>query len=736
MSDPKNVLNTRIKLRYASYAEWQESTVTLLPGEVALCYVEANNSEIKNTAPTVLFKVGDGSHTFSGLKWASARAADVYDWAKASENPSYTKEEADGKFAVVGHKHDDLYAAKVHNHDELYYRNSEIDTKVEEINKAIGDVRSALETDTNTTYRFDLSEGNKLSIYSKELGGSEVLVGTFAVDFSAINAEIAKKLDIETFNTFKSGYDTTIAGINESLAKKLETSDIAGKADTSYVNEELAKKADASLVYTKTESDGKFSVIGHNHDDIYYRATEIDTKVEEINKALGIHSESIEDLVETIGGIDSVVDSLVENMEAVYGDKGEIKAIKGRLDTAETNITNLTNNKADKSDLKDWELKADADLVRGRVSTLEGHFGETGRVTVAEGKISTLETKVGNLSGAFQFKGTAEKVEDLPAASAANAGHVYVIGSKEYASDGSSWIVLGDESSWVLKTTYEAHLLTQEATDKGQSEKIAAIEKDIADNREDWATKTSVVKSSTNGSITVNGSDFVVYDDSSLAGRVKELEENLYELPSDVVQDANYKHITVTSTSVSDGVNTFEKYNDTALAGRVSALEAKPFDTYATKDEVKIERERIDSIVNTTIPTLATKEEVANTVNGINGTIATLATKSELAGVKGKVDGVIADYLKGSDKTELQGNIDKKQDIITDLETIRSGAAAGATAVQPDAIKDMLTKTEAASTYETIANADLVRGRVEAIEKDATILRSTDYIIFDCGGAN
>ena len=53
----EKTLNTRIKLRYASYSEWQSSTLTLLPGEVALCYIEANNSEIKNSAPTVLFIV-------------------------------------------------------------------------------------------------------------------------------------------------------------------------------------------------------------------------------------------------------------------------------------------------------------------------------------------------------------------------------------------------------------------------------------------------------------------------------------------------------------------------------------------------------------------------------------------------------------------------------------------------------------------------------------------------------
>lgn len=41
-----------------------------------------------------------------------------------------------------------------------------------------------------------------------------------------------------------------------------------------------------------------------------------------------------------------------------------------------------------------------------------------------------------------------------------------------------------------------------------------------------------------------------------------------------------------------------------------------------------------------------------------------------------------------------------KQDVIPDLETIRAGAAKGATAVQPAAIADMETKTHAAATYQ------------------------------------
>lgn len=52
-------------------------------------------------------------------------------------------------------------------------------------------------------------------------------------------------------------------------------------------------------------------------------------------------------------------------------------------------------------------------------------------------------------------------------------------------------------------------------------------------------------------------------------------------------------------------------------------------------------------------------------------------------------------------ENELQGKIDTKQPIIADLDAIRSGAAKGATAVQPAAIADMETKTHASSTYAT-----------------------------------
>ena len=82
--------NTRIKLKYDTLANWTTNKAkVLLQGEVGLCYVPAVTNGTTTTAPTVLFKVGDGTTTWENLPWGSGLAADVYDWAKAAAKPSY-----------------------------------------------------------------------------------------------------------------------------------------------------------------------------------------------------------------------------------------------------------------------------------------------------------------------------------------------------------------------------------------------------------------------------------------------------------------------------------------------------------------------------------------------------------------------------------------------------------------------------------------------------------------------
>lgn len=111
----EKILNTRIQLRYDTYANWTSANTLLKAGEVAIATVSPFTNTVvpegKTEGHPVLFKVGPGN--FNDLPWASALAADVHSWAKKSETDfttwvkslievtdidAYSKSEIDQKF--------------------------------------------------------------------------------------------------------------------------------------------------------------------------------------------------------------------------------------------------------------------------------------------------------------------------------------------------------------------------------------------------------------------------------------------------------------------------------------------------------------------------------------------------------------------------------------------------------------------------------------------------------------
>ena len=91
MAEIVKTLQTRIALKHDTWAAWhdeskenQGANLVLLKGEIGFCEIPTGSAEA-TTAPTVLFKVGDGTTPFKSLKWASALAADVYSWAKSED---------------------------------------------------------------------------------------------------------------------------------------------------------------------------------------------------------------------------------------------------------------------------------------------------------------------------------------------------------------------------------------------------------------------------------------------------------------------------------------------------------------------------------------------------------------------------------------------------------------------------------------------------------------------------
>ena len=92
MAVTEKELYTRIQLKYDSLANWTTNGhVVLKKGEIGICAIGTDDVNVHaltgKQPPEILFKVGDGVSTFSALPWASAKASDVYGWAKQATLP-------------------------------------------------------------------------------------------------------------------------------------------------------------------------------------------------------------------------------------------------------------------------------------------------------------------------------------------------------------------------------------------------------------------------------------------------------------------------------------------------------------------------------------------------------------------------------------------------------------------------------------------------------------------------
>lgn len=97
----EKILKTRIQLRYDTLENWARNNPVLKAGEIAIVTIP-DVAPANKQLPPVMFKVGiyDGvteatKKKFNDLDWASALAADVYEWAKASTRPAYKYGDAD-----------------------------------------------------------------------------------------------------------------------------------------------------------------------------------------------------------------------------------------------------------------------------------------------------------------------------------------------------------------------------------------------------------------------------------------------------------------------------------------------------------------------------------------------------------------------------------------------------------------------------------------------------------------
>lgn len=225
----KKILKTQIQLRYDTWENWSDESVpnqkgnlVLLQGEVGITYVPDNVDPIHN-APTVLFKVGNGTSPFKDLNWVSGLAADVYSWAKAATKPTYT-------YTEVGA--DKSGAASTAESNAKSYT----DTKI-----------AALPSDTDTQYQLVLS-GHTLKLQSKAKG---------ATAWSDISGQSFTLPDNNTTYTFAEGttsgaFTVTPSNGTATSVKVHGLGTAAYKATEDFATAAQGAKADSAIQSVKS----------------------------------------------------------------------------------------------------------------------------------------------------------------------------------------------------------------------------------------------------------------------------------------------------------------------------------------------------------------------------------------------------------------------------------------------------------------------------------------------------
>lgn len=364
-----NTFNARFGLKYDTYANWTKNNPVLLAGELAFVEVPAETGAVQQE-PAILIKAGDGTSSFNALPFVSAKAADIYDWAKAENKPSYTAAEISG----------------------------------------LSDYISGKVQDTDTQYKLeqDAEDGHRLNLYSKPLSGNWTLVGTVTTvdtvyDETALKNRVAALEGLVGEDGVESQIDDKIAALN--LANTYEAKGAAAQALTDA--KAYADGKDAAIAAAKKAGDDAQK----NLND--YKTSNDAALQAEVSRATGVEGEINAKIGDVTAG-KTVVEMINDAKTSATYDDAQVKAdIKANADA----ITKLNANSTTEGSVDYKIAQAVAQIMENPDDTMNSinelvtwcndHAADalelTNRVTAAEGDIDTLEKLVGSKAVATQI---------------------------------------------------------------------------------------------------------------------------------------------------------------------------------------------------------------------------------------------------------------------------------------------------------------------------------------------
>lgn len=222
----EKLIKTRLKLKYDTFANWEKVKTTFVPLKGEVCFVEVPDAvdPIRN-APSVLFKIGDGTKTFGELNFGSALAADVYSWAKAS-GITVSGNDAAGSF-ITGltwdTEHNKLVVTKGNaptiGNGKLTIKVG-TDTKTFTANQPTGsDIAITLGTAATHAYTDFDEAGAASDVHTALLGATGDAAGTLTIHGIKKAAEAAQSAATAAQNTADN--KTTLAEVKTAISDEL-----------------------------------------------------------------------------------------------------------------------------------------------------------------------------------------------------------------------------------------------------------------------------------------------------------------------------------------------------------------------------------------------------------------------------------------------------------------------------------------------------------------------------------